>query len=437
MAHRDQGERSPTPSDAPLDHPLTAPSAAGFEDNPAPKNKTGRQGELRPGIDYVVDYYAVLGVPRDADEAAIKTAFRDKVKRVNPNKLQGTDYEEDGRRKLEILGLAKDTLIDSEQRAAYDKKLDSFASDLRSKTGAPMLSLSASSAGVDIEQLLGGRTGFNIREVFRQEPESNPEDLADRQEAYRNNPCPKTALALKRELSRSLNDAQLEEMFSWHESGLEAPEDPKVQLRPDALIEDRNSRIEKARESIPQIVESHLLAGSEVARFLLPAADAPTQEVADELVEHSAAIQLRDATSVALSRFDKHAENLRAIAEQRSAITNEIVALTDWHYLGSGEPEFKRLVILMVDKDKGGDVVKMGFDCSLRDGAVDISRIEDFDGLSVNFLESEQFSITCDKLRQDLQADIAVFSHFSAVPFGLELDYVMQQHFQTITSLPL
>jgi hypothetical protein len=84
MAHRDQGERSPTPSDAPLDHPLTAPSAAGFEDNPAPKNKTGRQGELRPGIDYVVDYYAVLGVPRDADEAAIKTAFRDKVKRVNP-----------------------------------------------------------------------------------------------------------------------------------------------------------------------------------------------------------------------------------------------------------------------------------------------------------------------------------------------------------------
>jgi hypothetical protein len=391
-----------------------------------------RRGEPQHGVDYVTDFYAVLGVLRDADADAIKSAFREKVKGVNPNKLQGTDYEKDGQRRLAVLVLAKDTLIDPKGRAAYDELLDSFPAELRSKTGTPIIS--SSSAGLDIKQLLGGSTVPDIRAIHNLVPGSNPEMLEVLKELHERAPSVKTARALREALSCALAAAMIEEDFAWLDSGVGRPDDPKVQLRPDALIDARQRQIAEVRKKLPQVIESHLLAGSEIASLLLPAAKAPTDEVVANPEQQSMAIQLKRATDVALARFEQRAEDLLLKAEQRIAITNEIVTLTEWHYIGGQVPQFGRLMVLMVDSGQGADVVKASFDCSLREGAIDMSRIDDFDGLSRDVIESDQFSETCKALREALQADIAVFYRCSEVSFGLELDYVLQQHFRSITS---
>jgi len=64
------------------------------------------------------DYYEVLGVPRDADEAAMKSAFRKQAKKYHPD--QNKDNPE-AEAKFKELNEAYDALKDPQTRAAYDR----------------------------------------------------------------------------------------------------------------------------------------------------------------------------------------------------------------------------------------------------------------------------------------------------------------------------
>lgn len=63
------------------------------------------------------DYYAVLGVPRDADSAAIKAAFRKQARQVHPdvNKDAGAEA------RFKQLNEAYEVLKDPDKRAKYDR----------------------------------------------------------------------------------------------------------------------------------------------------------------------------------------------------------------------------------------------------------------------------------------------------------------------------
>jgi curved DNA-binding protein len=64
------------------------------------------------------DYYEVLGVPKDADEKAIKAAYRKLARKyhpdVNPNKAEAE-------RKFKEINEANEVLSDKEKRAKYDR----------------------------------------------------------------------------------------------------------------------------------------------------------------------------------------------------------------------------------------------------------------------------------------------------------------------------
>ena len=64
------------------------------------------------------DYYEVLGVGRDADEEALKKAYRKLAMRWHPDRNQG-DAEAEA--KFKELNEAYDVLKDTEKRAAYDR----------------------------------------------------------------------------------------------------------------------------------------------------------------------------------------------------------------------------------------------------------------------------------------------------------------------------
>ena len=63
------------------------------------------------------DYYAVLGVPREANEDDIKKAYRKLARKYHPDVSKETDAEE----KFKEVGEAYETLKDPEKRAAYDQ----------------------------------------------------------------------------------------------------------------------------------------------------------------------------------------------------------------------------------------------------------------------------------------------------------------------------
>jgi len=64
------------------------------------------------------DYYDILGVPRDADDAALKSAYRKKAMQHHPDRNPG---DKDAEAKFKDITEAYDVLKDPQKRAAYDR----------------------------------------------------------------------------------------------------------------------------------------------------------------------------------------------------------------------------------------------------------------------------------------------------------------------------
>lgn len=69
------------------------------------------------------DYYAVLGVARDADELAIKSAYKKAARANHPDRNPG---EPDAARRFREARKAYDILGDPQQRAAYDREYERY-----------------------------------------------------------------------------------------------------------------------------------------------------------------------------------------------------------------------------------------------------------------------------------------------------------------------
>lgn len=65
-----------------------------------------------------IDYYKTLGVPRDADEKAIKKAFRKLARKYHPDLNEG---DAEAERKFKAVNEANAVLSDPEKRKKYDK----------------------------------------------------------------------------------------------------------------------------------------------------------------------------------------------------------------------------------------------------------------------------------------------------------------------------
>src|SRR5688500_1199218 len=63
------------------------------------------------------DYYAILGVPKDADQKAIKKAYRELARKYHPDVNKTPEAEQ----KFKELNEANEVLSDPEKRNTYDQ----------------------------------------------------------------------------------------------------------------------------------------------------------------------------------------------------------------------------------------------------------------------------------------------------------------------------
>ncbi|MFI5328740.1 MAG: DnaJ domain-containing protein, partial [Candidatus Rokuibacteriota bacterium] len=64
------------------------------------------------------DFYGILGVPRDADDAALKKAYRNLARAYHPDRNPGDKKAED---RFKEISEAYSILSDAEKRAQYDR----------------------------------------------------------------------------------------------------------------------------------------------------------------------------------------------------------------------------------------------------------------------------------------------------------------------------
>ena len=100
------------------------------------------------------DFYKILGVPKDADEAAIKKAYRKLARQYHPDKNPGDTVAE---QKFKEIGEAHSVLSDPTQREEYDAIRQMAAGGARFTAGGPG---SAGNGGFeDIFSAFGGGAG--------------------------------------------------------------------------------------------------------------------------------------------------------------------------------------------------------------------------------------------------------------------------------------
>jgi len=122
------------------------------------------------------DYYEILGVPRDADAAAIKSAFRKLAMKLHPDQNPGCKVSEE---KFKEIGEAYSVLSDPQKRAAYDR----YGKAAFQSAGGGQGPFGPGSAGFnDFSDLFNEIFGGGFEEMFTARgrgPRNGPERGAD------------------------------------------------------------------------------------------------------------------------------------------------------------------------------------------------------------------------------------------------------------------
>src|SRR5215469_14402257 len=73
-------------------------------------------------------YYTVLGVPRDASTAMVKTRYRELIREVHPDALPNASnyWKQQAEERTKDLNEAYKVLSDPEKRRLYDQQLDAY-----------------------------------------------------------------------------------------------------------------------------------------------------------------------------------------------------------------------------------------------------------------------------------------------------------------------
>ncbi|HUD03042.1 MAG TPA: J domain-containing protein [Candidatus Paceibacterota bacterium] len=355
------------------------------------------------GVDYLVDHYSILEVPRDSTQEQIEEAFRTLLKQYHPDRLHGLAPTLVGQaqQKTRLLTVAKEVLTDPKKREEYDSILAGWEKPI-SKHGEVIIDLTSKS--FSLGTLLGALAGDDAREqqgetLALQFSSFNPVtyELINEQMQSTKNPPPKLKQAYQEQVAQRDLYLSLKEGFLWEGIGLNGAGERDSTLD---YVEQVDAEVSALKGQALRAVEQDVLLLAAGKRALLspPAGLEKGPIDAHKVLAHY--------TARIGEHFEKKTEAIRSIAQERQELLN-----TRFEHEAEVTYHPKTLLytsdLIVQFRKKGGDIVaRMAFKYVGNNSVVPNDEIEvpvlDDEGLAQEWID-KGFTIVSFTLVGDIE----------------------------------
>ena len=303
------------------------------------------------GVDYLVDYYALLQVPRDASPKAIKAGYRKQAQQYHTDIYERTaqKFKSEAQQRMNVINDAATVLLDRSKRKSYDDQLAKWKGPI-STDGTPILSLS--STGWDVSRLLATS--------FEPAPETNPQlemvsqmigwnpvihkVLLQQYEASEN-PSADLIAALDSSLLQYSQFLQIQQAFKREALGI-AGTIPPIIGNEHLALEQRE--LTQRREAVSREVTEIMTA---ITRGEVKVIGPAAESVAEQVAANPAATVAR-YRQLALERFDVLAESIVANTAKQADVVRQRLALTELQYRPAQQPLHAKVALCIRSGDK-------------------------------------------------------------------------------------
>lgn len=385
-----------------------------------------REPNLIHGIDYLVDYYALLGIEKDAAAEDITKAYREQVRQWHPDVVAraSPQLQREAQFKTEILTEAYAVLSNPEKRTAYDEKLQTFDGPI-STSGNPVIDLKR--RRIDIDAIVSGAGWEEKQQIMDYAKQVSGYDealFAVVKKHYEANPDNDEESAYKSMLQKKLAFLSALESIAWEDAGVANQDEPKMVFFPDEHV---TRREEQLRD-----IEAVVAAGIDKRVNALAAGEAPKlltagKEYTEVDAKADALALKQELAETAIRNLHSHRDEIIGAASERAKVLEELLRFTEWEYY-PGEQVFNGLhdSLLILIAEKGA--VKAGILYEMKEG-VAVPSVQKLEKRLLGEMKCcrcffEQFL--------DSGVSVAILYRNPELDILLEASYVMNEHVRRI-----
>jgi len=379
--------------------------------------------DIKHGVDYLVDFYALLGVSRKAKEKTIKEAFREKIQQYHTDRYQGLApiLKSQADQMAKVLNEASAILTDSKMRKAYNKQLAEWTGPI-SESGMPVIDISK--PYLSVAPLLSGKEkGPAQKQVWEQAVDQlsghNPDTFVLLERLYNeSDDPPKDLEAAYREALRKRDlHIELHGGLAWQEIGYEnRPGDKQL---PSAYAEMTTEELTNVKERLQEDLAPKLAL---IHGGQLKALGSGSEEITEAL-EQDPNKALAHYQAVVDERFEKSAEKIRALAREREIVIKQRLDLVE-HWYWPEQNEFLPKLLACIEIHK----TRMWFAFAhTGDGLVSTDESVDTSTLS-SLVDSEDDA----KKWLDKGYSIVFFKAEDNIDFHEQVEEVVSKHFDKV-----
>jgi len=383
--------------------------------------------EPRHGEDYLIDFYAVLGVERNADGETIRKAYLKQTRAYHTDQYQSLapELKAQAEAKMQILNQAKETLSDPKIRKEYDEQLAHWTGPI-SETGMPILDLSK--PFFSSIPLLSGATEQSqvIEEQTRVAAQisghdQNTFELLEKLYKESDAPSPKLEAAYREALRKRDVCLELELQIHWEALGCHNKPSETNLSAEDYLKKVQDELVLARGRVIADLGEKLALIQGGTLKALGPGGEELTQALASNPEQ-----TLADYRALIAKRFDTiGAGKISELARERQGITEQRMQAVEQRYWPEQSEFFPRILVCV---KVGENHVWLAF------ASTGETKVETDDSVDTKALSS--LLVSEEEARSWLEKgyNILLFKAEENINIREQLRTVLSRHFEKVAS---